>query len=165
VPLNKGTHTDLSFCNSDDYVGFLSIPTSNSCIIIYKKSMYGGLVQLKNENNQVFIFVDNPRLTFMKIIKRMKNTQEPVKRISNSAVISYSSRIRKDCHIGNFVVVDDHRDTGDNTIISSGVGLQNTITGDNCMIQSGTTIGEDGFVLEREAETSELERFSHDGKS
>jgi UDP-3-O-[3-hydroxymyristoyl] glucosamine N-acyltransferase len=73
VPLNKGTHTDLSFCNSDDHVGFLSISTSNSCTIICKKSMEE-LAHLKNENNQVFIFVDNPRLTFMKIIKRMKNT-------------------------------------------------------------------------------------------
>ena len=91
VPLNKGIHTDLSFCNSDDYVGFSSLSASNSGIIICKKSMEG-LVHLKNENNQVFIFVDNPRLTFMKIIKRMKNTQEPVKRISNSAVISDSSR-------------------------------------------------------------------------
>ena len=60
--------------------------------------------------------------------------------------------------------MDDHRDTGDNTIISSGVGLQNTIIDDNCLIQSGTTIGKDGFVFKREAETSELERFSHDGK-
>jgi hypothetical protein len=34
-----------------------------------------GLVHLENENNQVFILVDNPRLTFIKIIKRMKNTQ------------------------------------------------------------------------------------------
>src|SRR4249920_1972753 len=115
-----------------------------------------GLVHSKNENNQVFIFVDNPRLNFIKIIKRMKNTQEPVKRISNRAIISDSSRIGKDCHIGDFVVVGDHCIIDDCTIISSRVGLQNTIIGDNCMIQSGTTIGEDGFVFEREAETSEL---------
>jgi UDP-3-O-[3-hydroxymyristoyl] glucosamine N-acyltransferase len=73
-------------------------------------------------------------------------------------------RIGKDCHIGDFVVVDDHCITGDNTIIFSRAGLQNTIIGDNCLIQSGTTIGEDGFVFEREAETSELEKFPHDGK-
>lgn len=120
-----------------------------------------GLVHPKNENNQAFISVDNPGLTFIKIIKIMKNTQEPVKRISNSAVISDSSRIGKDCHIGDFVTVGDHYIFGDNTIISSRVGLQNTIFGDNCLIQSGTTIGEDGFAFEREAETSELEKFPH----
>ena len=163
APLNKGIQTDLSFCNSDGHIGFSSISASNSGIIICKKSMEG-LVHPKNENNQVFIFVDNPRLTFIKIIKRMKNTQEPVKRISNSAVISDSSRIGKDCHIGDFVVVGDHCIIGDNTIISSRVGLQNTIIGDNCLIQSGTTIGEDGFAFEREAETSELEKFPHYGK-
>jgi UDP-3-O-[3-hydroxymyristoyl] glucosamine N-acyltransferase len=97
-----------------------------------------GLVHPKNENNQAFVFVDNPRLTFIKIIKRMKNTQEPVKCISNSAVISDSSRIGKDCHIGDFVVVGDHCIIGDNTIIFSRVGLQNTIIVDNCLIRSGT---------------------------
>jgi UDP-3-O-[3-hydroxymyristoyl] glucosamine N-acyltransferase len=48
----------------------------------------------------------------------MKNTQEPVKRLSNSAVISDSSRW-KDCLIEDFVVVGDHCIIGYNTIIPS----------------------------------------------
>ena len=127
APLNEGTHTDLSFCNSDGHIGLSSISSSNSGIIICKKSMEE-LVHPKSENDQIFIFVDNPRLTFIKIIKRMKNTQEPVKRISKSAIISDSSKIGKDCHIGDFVVVGDHCIIGDNTIISSRVGIQNTIS-------------------------------------
>jgi ADP-glucose pyrophosphorylase len=43
-------------------------------------------------------------------------------------------------------------------------GLQNTIIGDNCLIQSGTIIGEDCFAFKREEETSELEKFPHYGK-
>ena len=44
------------------------------------------------------------------------------------------------------------------------MGLQNTIIGDNCLIQSGTIIGEDCFAFKRGEETSELEKFPHYGK-
>jgi len=163
APLDKGTYTDLSFCSSDGHVGLSAIYGSNSGIILCKKSVEG-LIHPKNKNKQAFIFVDNPRLIFIKIIKKMKNTQEPTNSISNNAVISDSSRIGKNCYIGDFVLVGDHCIIGDNTIISSRVGLRNTIIGDNCLVQSGSTIGEDGFAFEREIETSELEKFPHYGK-
>jgi UDP-3-O-[3-hydroxymyristoyl] glucosamine N-acyltransferase len=45
-------------------------------------------------------------------------------------------------------------------MIGSRVSLQNCHSGNNSIIQSGVTIGEDGFAFERNAD-GELERFPH----
>jgi UDP-3-O-[3-hydroxymyristoyl] glucosamine N-acyltransferase len=80
--------------------------------------------------------------------------------ISASSVISETAKIGSDCYIGDYTVIGDDCIIGDNSMIGSRVSLQNCHSGNNSIIQSGVTIGEDGFAFERNAD-GELERFPH----
>lgn len=192
APIDMGKSSDLSFCSSEDYQGIMSILRSNSGIILCKKSI-GGFVysdiqksgencsdnknpgactnfDTKNNENkkQLLVFVDNPRLSFIRIAKIIKKTGETKRirknNISSHAAISESAIVGRDCYIGDFAVIGENCTIGSNTIIESRVTLQNCQIGDNCIIQSGTVIGQDGFSFERAPDTLKLESFPHYGK-
>ena len=137
--LYTGTRDDVSFCSSEEYRGMLSISQSNAGVILCKKSLEG-LVYPNHKEEQLLIFVDNPRLEFTRLAKRITHAQPKVG-ISKSSVIADSAKIGRDCYIGDYVVI-----------------------GDNCSIQPNTTIGSDGFAFERAGNTLELEKFPHYGK-
>ena len=140
----------------------LSIPQSNTGVILCKKSMEGLLYQFQKEG-QLLKFVDNPRLEYTRLAKRITYALPKVG-ISKNSVIADSAKIGRDCHIGDYVVIGDNCTIGNNTIIESKANLQNCMVGDNCSIQPNTTIGSDGFAFERANNTLELEKFPHYGK-
>ncbi|MDF0681653.1 MAG: LpxD N-terminal domain-containing protein [Candidatus Nitrosocosmicus sp.] len=160
--LHTGTRDDVSFCSSDEYKGMLSISQSNAGVILCKKSMEG-LVYPNHKEGQLLIFVDNPRLEFTRLAKRITHAMSKVG-ISKSSVIADSAKIGRDCYIGDYVVIGDNCTIGNNAIIESKANLQNCIVGNNCSIQPNTTIGSDGFAFERADDTLELEKFPHHGK-
>jgi len=119
-----------------------------------------------NHGKQQLILVDNPRLAFIRIVNRLKNKKEEEKKmligISPTAVISESAKIGANCHISNFVVIGDNCSIGDNTVIADRVSLvQNCDISRDCVIQSGATIGSDGFAFERDHDSLDLEGFPH----
>jgi len=160
--LHTGTRDDVSFCSSEEYRGMLSISQSNAGVILCKKSMEG-LVCPNHKEGQLLIFVDNPRLEFTRLAKRI-TLNPPKVGISKSSVIADSAKIGRDCYIGDYVVIGDDCTVGNNTIIESKANLQNCTVGDNCTIQPNTTIGSDGFAFERAGDTLDLEKFPHYGK-
>ncbi|WP_458719183.1 LpxD N-terminal domain-containing protein [Candidatus Nitrosocosmicus sp. R] len=160
--LHTGTGDDVSFCSSEEYRGMLSISQSNAGVILCKKSMEG-LVYPNHKDGQLLIFVDNPRLEFTRLAKRITHALPKVG-ISKSSVIADSAKIGRDCYIGDYVVIGDNCSIGNNTIIESKANLQNCKVGDNCSIQPNTTIGSDGFAFERACDTLDLEKFPHYGK-
>jgi UDP-3-O-[3-hydroxymyristoyl] glucosamine N-acyltransferase len=156
------------------------ITESNAGVIICKSDLRG-LVRPKD--GQVLIFVENPRLAFIRIFGKMLTmaTQQKIQaerhdlesgtnaidatrsRISSKSVISKSAKIGQNCVIGDFVVVGDNCVIGDGTVIYDRVSLvQNCIVGKNCVIQSGVSMGSDGFAFERNKEMK-LEKFPHKG--
>jgi len=160
--LHTGTGDDVSFCSSEEYRGMLSISQSNAGVILCKKSMEG-LVYPNHKEGQLLIFVDNPRLEFTRLAKRITHALPKVG-ISESSVIADSAKIGRDCYIGEYVVIGDNCIIGNNTIIEAKANLQNCKVGDNCSIQPNTTIGSDGFAFERADDTLDLEKFPHYGK-
>lgn len=170
---------DLSFCSSNGEYGAYLISKSDAGVILCKKSVqdfifkYGynpyrprKTARTTNQRKQHLILVDNPRLAFIRIVNRIKNKEEEEKKtlagISPTAVISENSKIGTNCYIGNFVVIGDNCSIGDNTVIYDRVSLvQNCDIGRDCIIQSGATIGSDGFAFERDYDSLELERFPH----
>lgn len=79
-------------------------------------------------------------------------------------VISKTAKISTKCRIGHFSKIGDNCMIGDNVTIGDRVTIeQNTIIGKNSRIQSGATIGADGFSYERDEHNFELERFPHIG--
>jgi len=160
--LHTGTRDDVSFCSSEEYKGMLSISQSNAGVILCKKSMEG-LVYPNHKEGQLLIFVDNHRLEFTRLAKRITHALPKIG-ISKSAVIADSAKIGRDCYIDDYVVIGDNCIIGNNTIIESKANLQNCKVGDNCSIQPNTTIGSDGFAFERTDDALELEKFPHYGK-
>lgn len=162
--LYNGTPSDLSFCQTDDeYRGILSISRSNAGVILCKKSM-NGRVYPKLHKDQILVFVQNPRLEFTRIAKKINRNYSPKVGISSSSVIAESAKIGRDCYIGDHVVIGEDCIIGDNSKVESKVNLQNCMIGNDCIIQPNTTIGSDGFAFERDADTLELEKFPHYGK-
>ena len=157
--IDKATESDLAFCWYVGEKGLWYISRSNAGVILCKKEMQG----LVHPNNmQLFVFTDNPRLTFVRVTREMTRQQQLVG-ISPRAVISEKSKIGSGCYIGDYAVIGDNCSVGNNTIIYDRVSLvQNCIIGSNCVIQSGASLGSDGFAFER-YETGELEKFPHKG--
>ena len=167
APLDKGGIQDISFCSSDDNEGLMSILDSKSGVILCKKTLADSISQTFGNSNivpKLFVMVDNPRLAFIKIAKLIKDYKDTRKGISNQAIISDSAEIGRDCYIGDFAIVGDGCIVGDNTIIDSRVVIKNAQVGNNCVIQPGTIIGQEGFAFERDSGSLELEKFPHCGR-
>jgi UDP-3-O-[3-hydroxymyristoyl] glucosamine N-acyltransferase len=174
--MKRSSNEALSFCSSDDVEkAIVAISRCNAKVILCHKSLEG-FVYPRSRKQQCLIFVNNPRLAIMKIIKEIYYSSSSIDKkkknrrskkvtvVSPTARISKSAKIGKDCSIGNFSSIKDNCVIGNNTIVGDRVTLeQNTRIGKNCIIQPGTVIGADGFAYERLEDTLELERFPHIG--
>lgn len=157
--ITEATENDLAFCWYAGEKGASYISKSKAGVILCKSEIQG-LVHPRGR--QLLIFTDNPRLAFIRIVKEMQGKGRLVG-VSERAVISEESKIGGNCYIGDYVVIGANCTIGDNTVIYDRVSLvQNCVIGKNCLIQSGASIGSDGFAFERHA-TGELEKFPHNG--
>jgi UDP-3-O-[3-hydroxymyristoyl] glucosamine N-acyltransferase len=159
--IDEASSCDLTFCSQNNGSGLRAISKSNAGLVL----CYNRVDQhLSAKRDQLLVLVDNPRLVFMHVANRLHNVR--VKRkygISRLSCISDTAKINRTCAVGNFSVIDEDCIVGKNTIIGDRVSLQHCVIGDNCIIQSGVSVGEDGFAYERN-ESLELESFPHFGK-
>ena len=157
--IDSATENDLAFCWYVGQKGLSYISGSKAGVILCKKEMQG---IARPKIGQLLVFTDNPRMTFVRLTKEMRR-QEQLVGISPRAFISEKSKIGAGCYIGDYAVIGDNCSIGDNTIIYDRVSLvQNCKIGNNCVIQSGASLGSDGFAFER-YEGGELEKFPHKG--
>jgi UDP-3-O-[3-hydroxymyristoyl] glucosamine N-acyltransferase len=157
--IDEATENDLAFCWYVGEKGLSYISRSRAGVLLCKKEMQG---LVHPNNRQLLVFMDNPRLTFVRVAREMTGQQQLVG-ISPRAVISEKSKIGSGCYIGDYAVIGDNCTVGNNSIIYDRVSLvQNCIIGSNCVIQSGASLGSDGFAFERH-EAGELEKFPHKG--
>lgn len=159
--LSEAKKNEISFCSSTSKKAIELISKSHAGVIICSKSLDENLSVYPDK---LFILVENPRLYFILLANKVMSEAtvygETHTGISKTAVISESARIGKNCAIGNFVYVGDNCVIGDNTILSDRISIRNSIIGSNCVIQSGVSIGEDGFAYERNI-NFEPESFPH----
>ena len=157
--IDDASEQDLAFCRYTGEKAISYISRSKGGVILCKNEMQGLVYP---NGRQLLIFTDNPRLAFVRAANQM-HKQEQLVGVSPRAVISENSSIGSKCYIGDYVVIGDDCSVGDNTVIYDRVSLvQNCIIGDNCLIQSGASLGSDGFAFER-YETGKLEKFPHKG--
>ena len=157
--IDEATENDLAFCWYVGEKGLSYISRSRAGVILCKKEMQG---LVHPNNRQLLVFMDNPRLTFVRVAREMTRQQQLVG-VSPRAVISEKSKIGSGCYIGDYAVIGDNCTVGNNSIIYDRVSLvQNCIIGSNCVIQSGASLVSDGFAFERH-EAGELEKFPHKG--
>ncbi|MCG2796692.1 MAG: UDP-3-O-(3-hydroxymyristoyl)glucosamine N-acyltransferase [Actinomycetia bacterium] len=105
----------------------------------------------------VFIPVENPKLTFIKILQEFFSPERKTG-IEDTAIIGKNCRIGRDVYVGHYVVIGDNVEIGDGTTIHSNVNVYDGVTiGANCTVNSGCVIGADGFGYEREG--GRIEKF------
>ena len=150
---------DLAFCSYEGTKGIDAITNSNAGIILCKKSL-GGLVSAKE--NQLIVFLDNPRLTFVQFVNRETRNSAKRLRITSSASVSRGAVLGVNCQIGDYVTIGEGCIIGNNVIIEQGATIHHAVIGDGCVIQAGVAIGCDGFAYERHPD-GHLERFPHLG--
>lgn len=156
-PIEEATENDLSFCSSKGQDAASSISKSNAALILCNSDLR---TAVHAKPSQGLVFVDNPRLAFIRAVNHMQN-EAIERRISPHALISKTARIGSNCSIDDFSVIGDNCSIGDNTIIYDRVSLvRNCKIGRNCTIQTGVAMGFDGFAYER-LPNGELEKFPH----
>ncbi len=159
APIDEATEDDLAFCWYGGEKGATYITKSRAGVVLCKREIQG---LVHPNGKRLFIFTENPRLTFVRILNEIQGKTKP-HGISQRAVISENAKVGENCYIGDYVVIGDNCTIGDNTVIYDRVSLtQNCIIGNNCVIQPGVSLGSDGFAFERYA-TGELEKFPHAG--
>jgi UDP-3-O-[3-hydroxymyristoyl] glucosamine N-acyltransferase len=166
--IQQGKDGDLCYCSFEGEEALSLISKSNADIILCGEGLEKAIAQNYQSSNlskkQQFIFVDNPRAAFIKIINKISKNDNKKVGISPTAIVSATASIGSNCYIGNNVVIGEDCKIGNDTVISDrAVIVQKCIIGNNCVIEPGVTIGADGFAYERDKKTLELERFPHIG--
>jgi UDP-3-O-[3-hydroxymyristoyl] glucosamine N-acyltransferase len=133
-----------------------TIPSKEALVLIPKGLDING-------SKSTFIEVDNPRLSFAKIVNKYFLVGQRKKGIHKTCVLGKKCRIDKSVSIGANCVIGSGVVIGANTIINNNVVISdNVIVGNNCYIKSGAIIGEDGFGFELEKDGSPM-RIPHIG--
>jgi len=143
----------ISFCK------YTNIEPSKNCVsTIIVPLDYN--ISLRGSNT--LILVKNPKLSFAKLLKKIKGDKnKPI--ISNNAAISNKSCVGDNVAIGDFSYIGDDVTIGDNTIVSHGCIIENGVNiGSDCYIGPNTCIGVEGFGFIRNKE--EITAVPHIGR-
>jgi UDP-3-O-[3-hydroxymyristoyl] glucosamine N-acyltransferase len=110
-----------------------------------------------------YIIVDNPRLIFASIVRDFFVIETKHTGISKNAVIHPSVKIGNNVTIGDFTIIEQGCDLGDDIFIGyNNAILQNTIIKSHVHIGSNNTIGGVGFGYEKN-EDGDYEFLPHIG--
>ncbi len=146
---------DISFIKNEKFID--KVIESNASAVVAHRSI--------EETKKTLIIVDNPFLSFIKLLKIISDRkQQQPRTIHPSAVISKGSFIGNNISVGANVVIDGNTQIGqnvtiypnvyigtsckigDDSIIYPNVTIREEVTiGKRVVIQSGASIGDDGF--------------------
>jgi UDP-3-O-[3-hydroxymyristoyl] glucosamine N-acyltransferase len=103
---------------------------------------YEGLIQCP------YIVVKNPRLAFARVVQRFFVARQSPG-VSGTAVIGKGVSLGKDVIIGDYAVIGGDTTIGNRTEIRPHVTIGEKVKiGGDCLIKSGTVIGQEGFGFE-----------------
>ena len=155
--IDEAKNGDISFCSYTDDKAIQLINESNASLIICS-------IDLQNKNletNSTLIFVKNPRLWFMRCLRKFIHKKIP-EGMHQSAIVK-SDLIGKNTSIGPHSYVENNASIGENCIIYGGVQIFNgTKIGNNVTIYPSVIIGDASFGPQRN-ESYILETCQHLG--
>ncbi len=156
--LNNSCAGHLSYIGSDKYKKYLYQSKADALLVSKDFTI--------EQNDKTLIHVENPAISFIEVIHLFYPQEPPKEQIHPSAIISPTAKIGKNVHIAPHVVLEDNVVLGDGvqigagsfigknstinneTIIHSNVSIyHDVIIGKQCIIDSGSVIGTDGFGL------------------
>ena len=140
APIDSASYNSLVFYNGKN-VDLIENTKANVIICPHGTELLG-------LDNKTLIQVDNPRLSFIRVIAKYFNNQ--------NLYLLKSSR-------GDSIYISRSSKILEGTLIYPNVTIyQNVTIGKNCIIHSGVTIGSDGFGFEKN-EKGLWEKFPHVG--
>jgi UDP-3-O-[3-hydroxymyristoyl] glucosamine N-acyltransferase len=161
----KDSNADhLSFIGANKYEKFFHQSKANAVLVGKGFSM--------DRKDKTLIHVDNPAISFIKVVHLFHPQDIPIETIHSNAVVSPTAEIGANVYIGPHVVIEENVSIGDgvqiyagtfigkNTTIQSGTVIHpnvsiyhDVIIGKQCIIDSGSVIGTDGFGLVKDNNT------------
>lgn len=115
--------------------------------------------------NVMALVAQNVMISYAKALSILCYPEEHVAHICQSAVVSETAKIGKNCYIGDYVKIEDDVEIGDNVVIGNNtviekgckigdnglirnnVTISHSIIGCNVIVNSGARIGESGFGI------------------
>ena len=156
--LKNGSADHLSYIGSDKYKEFFHQSKASAMLVSKDFSV--------DRNEKTLIHVENPAISFIEVVRLFHPQEPPSEQIHSSAIISPTAKIGKNVHIAAHVVLEENVCIGDgvricagafigeNTTINNGTVIHpnvsiyhDVIIGKQCIIDSGSVIGADGFGL------------------
>ena len=128
--IETGKENHISYIENSKYIKYLN-NTKASAIIVNKK------FTIPNNLKKTFIKVDNPSISFLKILNLFKQKQTSKNNIGihESVFIDKSVKLGKNIYIGKNVII------GQGSCIENNVQVfANTTIGSNCCISNGSII-------------------------
>ena len=156
--LKNSSADHLSYIGSDKYKEFFHQSKASAMLVSKDFSV--------DRNEKTLIHVENPAISFIEVVHLFHPQEPPSEQIHSSAIISPTAKIGKNVHIAAHVVLEENVCIGDgvricagafigeNTTINNGTVIHpnvsiyhDVIIGKQCIIDSGSVIGADGFGL------------------
>ena len=162
--LKDSNANHLSYIGANKYEKFFHQSKANAILVGKDFSM--------DRKDKTLIYVDNPAMSFIKVVYLFYPQDSPIEMIHSSAVVPPTAEIGTNVHIGPHVVIEENVSIGDgvqiyagtfigeNATIQSGTIIHpnvniyhDVIIGKQCIIDSGSVIGTDGFGLVKDNNT------------
>ncbi|MFH4830742.1 UDP-3-O-(3-hydroxymyristoyl)glucosamine N-acyltransferase [Vibrio diabolicus] len=155
APMDKAQEGDVTFLSNPKYAKHLS-------------ECQATVVMVKAEHKEQCVgnalVVSDPYVAFARVVQAMDTTPKPADDIAPSAVIAADVQMGENVTIGANAVIETGVELGDNVSVGAGcfigknaklgnntklwanVTIYHEVSlGDDCLVQSGTVIGSDGF--------------------
>ncbi|MCE9843258.1 MULTISPECIES: UDP-3-O-(3-hydroxymyristoyl)glucosamine N-acyltransferase [Vibrio] len=155
APMDKAQEGDVTFLSNPKYAKHLS--ECQATVVMVK-------AEHKDQCVGNALVVSDPYVAFARVVQAMDTTPKPADDIAPSAVIAADVQMGENVTIGANAVIETGVELGDNVSVGAGcfigknaklgnntklwanVTIYHEVSlGDDCLVQSGTVIGSDGF--------------------
>ncbi|MDV5052222.1 UDP-3-O-(3-hydroxymyristoyl)glucosamine N-acyltransferase [Vibrio sp. T13N] len=155
APMDKAQEGDVTFLSNPKYAKHLS--ECQATVVMVK-------AEHKEQCGGNALVVSDPYVAFARVVQAMDTTPKPADDIAPSAVIAADVKMGENVTIGANAVIETGVELGDNVSVGAGcfigknaklgnntklwanVTIYHEVSlGDDCLVQSGTVIGSDGF--------------------
>ena len=155
APMDKAQEGDVTFLSNPKYAKHLS--ECQATVVMVK-------AEHKDQCVGNALVVSDPYVAFARVVQAMDTTPKPANDVAPSAVIAADVKMGENVTIGANAVIETGVELGDNVSVGAGcfigknaklgnntklwanVTIYHEVSlGDDCLVQSGTVIGSDGF--------------------
>ncbi|HHX8282033.1 UDP-3-O-(3-hydroxymyristoyl)glucosamine N-acyltransferase [Vibrio diabolicus] len=155
APMDKAQEGDVTFLSNPKYAKHLS--ECQATVVMVK-------AEHKEQCGGNALVVSDPYVAFARVVQAMDTTPKPADDIAPSAVIAADVKMGENVTVGANAVIETGVELGDNVSVGAGcfigknaklgnntklwanVTIYHEVSlGDDCLVQSGTVIGSDGF--------------------